>query len=149
MKVRIDFSLNRRFGVVEQTIFRLILNGLTSAQQIRKLLWIFSDEVIANAIRRLVNEQLVCAIVESRTLSLSDAVLAVIETCLKNSYDIIIPDTLANTMSDEILLITDNKMEEAIIVKKAIIAQLLPGIKLGFLANSLDFSVCGRSENNE
>ena len=143
MKVRIDFALNWRFGVVEQTIFRLILNGLTSARQISNLLWIFSDEVIANAIRRLVNQQIVCAVVDSRTLSLSDAVFAVIETCSNNSYDIIMPETLANTMSDGILLITDSK------TKEAIIAQLLPGIKLDFLANSLDFSICERSENNE
>lgn len=143
MKVRIDFSLNWRFGVVEQTIFRLILNGLTSARQISNLLWIFSDEVIANAIRRLVNQQIVCAVVDSRTLSLSDAVFAVIETCLNNSYDIIMPETLANTMSDGILLITDIK------TKEAIISQLLPGIKLDFLAKSLDFSICERSKNNE
>ena len=144
MKVRIDFSLNWRFGVVEQTIFRLILNGLTSARQISNLLWIFSDEVIANAIRKLVNQQIVSAVVDSRTLSLSDAVFAVIETCLNNSYDIIMPETLANTMSDGILFITDD-----IKTKEAIIAQLLPGIKLGFLANSLDFSICEQSENNE
>ena len=55
MTVQIDFALNRRFGVVEQTIFRLVLNGLTNIQQISNLLWIFSDEVIANAIRKLVN----------------------------------------------------------------------------------------------
>ena len=144
MKVRIDFSLSRHFGVVEQIIFRLILNGMTSAQQISNLLWIFSDEVIANAIRRLVNQKILCADVDSRTLTLSDAVIAVIETCLNNSYDIIMPETLANTMSDGILLITDiNK------TKEAMIAQLLPGIKLDFLAKSLDFSICERSENNE
>jgi hypothetical protein len=143
MNVRIDFSLNRRFGMVEQIIFRLILNGLTSAQQISNLLWIFSDEVIANAIRRLVNQQIVSADVDSRTLSRSDAVFAVIETCLTNSYDIIMPETLANTMSDGVLFITDIK------TKEAIIAQLLPGIKLDFLAKSLDFNICEQSENNE
>ena len=143
MKVRIDFSLSHRFGVVEQIIFRLILNGLTSVKQIRNLLWIFSDEVIANSIRRLVNQQIVCADVVSRTLSFSDSVFALIEKCLSNSYDIIIPEPLANMMSDGILFITDIKMKEAII------AQLLPGIKLDFLANSLDFSICERSENNE
>ena len=80
MTVQIDFALNRRFGVVEQTIFRLVLNGLTNAQQIGDLLWIFSDEVIANAIRKLVNRQVICADLDARTLSLSEAVLAMINT---------------------------------------------------------------------
>lgn len=143
MTVQIDFALNRRFGVLEQTIFRLVLNGLTSVQEIRNLLWIFSDEVIANAIRRLVNQQLLLADVEARSLTLSESTLAVIETCLNNSYDITIPETLVDTMTDGILLITDAK------TKEAIIAQLLPGIKLGFLANSLDFSICKRGDSNE
>ena len=143
MTVQIDFALNRRFGVVEQTIFRLVLNGLTNAQQIGDLLWIFSDEVIANAIRKLVNRQVICADLDARTLSLSEAVLAMINTCLNNSYDINIPDTLVNMMTDGNLLITDTK------VKEAIIAQLLPGIKIGFLADSLDFNICERGGNNE
>ena len=85
MTVQIDFALNRRFGVVEQTIFRLVLNGLTNIQQISNLLWIFSDEVIANAIRKLVNQQVFCADLDARTLSLSEAVLSNIDTCLINS----------------------------------------------------------------
>ena len=143
MTVQIDFALNRRFGVVEQTIFRLVLNGLTNIQQISNLLWIFSDEVIANAIRKLVNQQVLCADLDARTLSLSEAVLSIIDTCLNNSYDIKIPDTLVNKATDGNLLITDTK------VKEAILAQLLPNIKIGFLADSLDFNICERGRNNE
>ena len=143
MTVQIDFALNRRFGVVEQTIFRLVLNGLTNIQQISNLLWIFSDEVIANAIRKLVNQQVLCADLDARTLSLSEAVLSIIDTCLNNSYDIKIPDTLVNKATDGNLLITDTK------AKEAILAQLLPGIKIGFLANSLDFNIYERGRNNE
>ena len=143
MTVQIDFALNRRFGVVEQTIFRLVLNGLTNIQQISNLLWIFSDEVIANAIRKLVNQQVLCADLDARTLSLSEAVLSIIDTCLNNSYDIKIPDTLVNKATDGNLLITDTK------VKEAILAQLLPNIKIGFLANSVDFNICERGRNNE
>ena len=143
MTVQIDFALNRRFGVVEQTIFRLVLNGLTNIQQISNLLWIFSDEVIANAIRKLVNQQVVCADLDARTLSLSEAVLSIIDTCLNNSYDIKIPDTLVNKATDGNLLITDTK------VKEAILAQLLPNIKIGFLADSLDFNIYERGRNNE
>lgn len=143
MRVKFDFALNRRFGVVEKTIFRLILNGLSNAQQISNLLWIFSDEVIANAVRKLVNQQIVCADLDSHMLVISEPVLAIIDTCINNSYDIDMPENLINSMSDGCLLTTDPK------TKEAIITQLLPGIKLGFLASSLDFSICERGEHNE
>jgi hypothetical protein len=143
MTAQIDFALSRRFGVVEQTIFRLVLNGLTNVQQMNNLLWIFSDEVIANAIRKLVNQQVLCADLDARTLSLSEAVISIIDICLNNSYDIKIPDTLVNKATDGNLLITDTKSKEAIL------AQLLPGIKIGFLANSLDFNIYERGRNNE
>ena len=49
MKVKFDFTLSQRFGVVERTIFELILRGLTSTKQITSIMWVFSDEVIASA----------------------------------------------------------------------------------------------------
>jgi hypothetical protein len=140
MTVQIDFSLSRRFGVVEQTIFRLVLNRMSSASQISNLLWVFSDVVIANALRRLVNQQIICVDVDARKLSLSDAVVAIIETCVNNSYSLHMPDSLVDMMSEGRLLISD------INTKEAILAQLLPGIKLGFLAKSLDFSISERGE---
>jgi uncharacterized membrane protein YraQ (UPF0718 family) len=143
MTVKIDFSLSRRFGVVEQTIFRLVLNGLTDAKQISDLLWVFSDVVIANALRKLVNQQIIRVDIESRKLSLSDAVVAIIEMCVNASNDLDMPDSLVEMMSDGFLLITD------VNTKKAILAQLLPNIKLAFLARSLDFSLCKRGEMDE
>jgi len=142
MKVKFDFTLSRRFGVVEITIFRLILNGLTNARQISNLLWVFSEEVIANSVRKLVNQQIVCADLNSRTLVLSEPVMAIIDTCKNNSFEIEIPENLIELMSDGCLIISEPK------VKEAIINQLLPGIKLGFLSNLLDFSISERSEDN-
>lgn len=143
MTVKIDFSLGHRFGVVEQTIFRLVLNGLTNIRQIRNLLWVFSDMVIANALRRLVNQQIIRVDLESQSLSLSDAVAAIIEMCVKTSYDLEMPDSLKEMMTDGHLLITD------VNTKEVILAQLLPGIRLGFLVKYLDFSICERGEMNE
>jgi hypothetical protein len=143
MKVKIDFIIGRRFGVVEQTIFRLVLNGLTNTRQISNLLWIFSDEVIANALRRLVNQQILKADAGSQTLSISDAVTAIIETCLTNSYVLNMPESLADVMLDKCLLITD------IDTKEAVLAQLLPNIKLGFSAKALDFIISERGETDE
>lgn len=143
MTVKIDFSLSRRFGVVEHTIFRLVLNGLTDAKQISVLMWVFSDVVIANALRRLVNQQIIRVDIESRKLALSDAVIAIIERCLQNSYTLNIPDSLMDMMADGKLLITD------VNTKEVILAQLLPDIKLNFLAKSMDFSICERGAMDE
>ena len=76
-----------------------------------------------------------CADLEAQTLALSEPVQALIEKCLENSYDLEIPDNLINLMLDDRLIIDDPK------TKAVIIAQLLPGIKLGFLINSLDISI--------
>lgn len=143
MKVKFDFTLSQRFGVVERTIFELILRGLTNTKQISNLMWVFSDEVIASAFRKLVNQQILCADLETQTLALSEPVQALIEKCLDNSYDLEMPENLIKLMLDGRLPIDDSK------TKEVIIAQLLPGIKLGFLVNSLDFSISERGESDE
>jgi hypothetical protein len=143
MKVRIDFSLGQRFGAVEQTIFRLVLGGFTNTRQISCLLGVFSDVVIANALRRLVNQQIIKADLETQTLAVSDAVMSIIEMCLNTLYDLDMPDSLVDKMPDGNLLITD------IATKEAILAQLLPNIKLSFLAKALDFSLSERGELDE
>ncbi|RXE60442.1 hypothetical protein [Acetivibrio mesophilus] len=143
MKVKFDFTLSQRFGVVERTVFELVLRGLTSAKQISSIMWVFSDEVIASAFQKLVNLQILCADLEAQTLALSEPVQALIEKCLENSYDLEIPDNLINLMLDDRLIIDDPK------TKAVIIAQLLPGIKLGFLINSLDISISVGGEGDE
>lgn len=146
MTVKIDFSLGRRFGVVEQTIFRLVLNGLTDAKQISDLLGVFSDVVIANALRKLVNQQIIKVDIESRKLSLSDAVVALVEICAHSSFEIDIPN--------EILLVADNSENSiektAIETKTAILVELLPKVKRSFLiglAKCLDFRICAGGES--
>jgi len=143
MKVKFDFTLSQRFGVVERTVFELVLRGLTSAKQISSIMWVFSDEVIASAFQKLVNLQILCADLEAQTLALSEPVQALIEKCLENSYDLEIPDNLINLMLDDRLIIDDPK------TKAVIIAQLLPGVKLGFLINSLDFCISVGGEGDE
>ena len=41
MKVKFDFTLSQRFGVVERTVFELVLRGLTSAKQISSIMGVF------------------------------------------------------------------------------------------------------------
>lgn len=143
MKVKIDFTLSQRFGVVEQSIFRLVLGGVENTRQISYLLGVFSDAVIANAMRRLVNHQILRADLKTQTLSVSDAVMSIIEICLNTSYDLDMPASLTDKMVDGHLPVTD------ITVKKAILSKLLLNIKLGFLAKALDFSICERGETDE
>lgn len=141
MKVKIDFKLNRRFGVVERLIFRLVLNGFTNAREIRLSLPIFSDAVIANAIRSLVNEQILSADVESGSLSLSDAMVAIIAMCNESNSEINIPTAFIELAEQSGILIDDNRIPETIMLKDAIVRELLPNIKLDTFRYSLDFII--------
>ena len=144
MKVRIDFQLNRRFGVVERLVFRLVLNGFNNAREIRLSLPIFSDAVIANAVRHLVTEQIISADVETGTLSLSEALVAIIAMCQKQTFEIDCPLSLEEAMLEKGIEIFDNRIPEAVALKDAIIQELLPKIKLDSYRYSLDFTILRR-----
>lgn len=144
MKVRIDFQLNRRFGVVERLVFRLVLNGFNNAREIRLSLPIFSDAVIANAVRHLVTEQIISADVETGTLSLSEGLVAIIAMCQKQTFEIDCPLSLEEAMLEKGIEIFDNRIPEAVALKDAIIQELLPKIKLDSYRYSLDFTILRR-----
>lgn len=141
MKVKVDFQLNRQFGVMERVIFRLVLNGFCSAREIELALPIFSDAVIANAVRHLVNEQIISADVETGTFSLSEAMVAVIAMCQQRSFELEIPASLETEMQEKGIEVFDNSMPEAIELKDALIQELLPNVKLDFYRYSLDFII--------
>ena len=141
MKVKVDFQLNRGFGVVERLIFRLVLNGFYSAREIEIALPIFSDAVIANAVRHLVNEQIISADVETGTLSLSEAIVAVIAMCQQQSFELAIPTSLETVLLEKGIEISENSIPEAIGLKDALIQELLPNVKLDFYHYSLDFII--------
>lgn len=141
MKVKVDFQLNRRFGVIERLIFSLVLNGFYSAREIELALPIFSDAVIANAVRHLVNEQIISADVETGTFSLSEAMVAVIAMCQQKSFDLEIPASLETEIQEKGIEVFDNSMSETIELKDALIQELLPSVKLDFYRYSLDFII--------
>lgn len=143
MNFRIDFSLSSRYGVVEQTIFRLVLARVCEVQTIRNLLPIYSDEVLANAIKNLVNYQILSANLEIRTLDLSEPVLAVMESCLNYSDTIVLPESLLDRNDLNGVYISDKK------TKQQILKTILPGMKMGFLVNSLDFVLHQRGVHDE
>lgn len=136
MEVRFDFTLNpRRYGVLEQTIFKMVLRGIDSAQGISELLWIFSDDVKAAAIQKLVNSQVLRADLSSRKLYLSDGILSIIDACHDCVYTVELPKILLSKMVEGALLIDDRQM----IV--SILNHILPGISTDFLASALSFSI--------
>lgn len=136
MKVKFDFTLNeRRYGVVERAIFRMVLRGLDSAQGIAALLWIFSDKVKAAAIQKLVNTQVLRAELAANRLYLSDGVVSVLNACHDHTYELPVelPQALHERMREGAVLLGDQR------VSAAILGYLLPQVNVGFLAPALSF----------
>ena len=142
MKVKIDFQLNRQFGVVEIIIFRLILNGFTDSREITKALPLFSDSVIANGIKHLVNRQILAADIEASKLYLSEPLVAIIDMCLENTYEIDVPAELESYIKGDGLMISGISDEESHSLKQAVLFELLPGIRLDMYVDSIDFVLC-------
>ena len=142
MKVKIDFQLNRQFGVVENIIFRLILNGFTDSREITKALPLYSDSVIANGIKHLVNRQILAADIEASKLYLSEPLVAIIDMCLENTYEIDVPAELESYIKGDGLMISGISDEESHSLKQAVLFELLPGIRLDMYVDSIDFVLC-------
>ena len=102
---------------------------------------IFSDAVLANAVRHLINEQIITADVETGTLSLSEAVVAIIAMCQKQSLDIDIPSALEDEIRQEGIGVFNNSIPEAVELKDAILQELLPNVRLDMYRSSLDFII--------
>lgn len=142
MRIKIDFQLNRQFGVVERIIFRLVLNGFTDSREIAKALPLFSDSVIANGIKHLVNRQVLAADIKTGKLFLSEPLVAIIDMCLENTYEIDAPPALEGYIKGDGLMFSGITDEESHFLKQAVLFELLPGIKLDMYVDSLDFVLC-------
>ena len=141
MKVKYDFLLNkRRYGVVEQLIMQLVLCGCRSVPSISDLLWVFTDEVKASAIKNLVNSQILHASLSAQELFLPDALQAIIDACNNNIYELDLPDILLSQAQDNTILIKNSK------VILGILEQIVPGANLNYLGNSLWFSILVEGE---
>lgn len=146
MKVKVDFSLSRQFGVVERIIFRFVINGYGNVNEYSKSLPLFSDSVIANAIKHLVNQQVLAISAETGVLSLSEPIKALIIACHDNEYDINIPDNLVSVIEEEGVILTDED-RNLIASKELILRDMLPNVKLEFLISSLDFRIYKKVED--
>jgi len=145
MKVRFDFFLNKQFSSVEKTIFRLVLNGMYNILDIRKLLWILSDQVVAEAVKNLVNRQILNVSSSEGIIQLSEPIDSLIHECHYNNYDLQIPKELAPDSH----LIISIEGENSRYLKTAILKTILPKVNLEFLNNSIDFIICKVGDEGE
>lgn len=133
----LDFILSKRYSIVEQTIFKLVLSGVYDMQKISALICIYSDSVLANAVKHLVNYQILEANVQNRTIELSASILAIIEVCNQQMLE------LMDLSSENNIYIYDES------TKHKIMKSLFPEINMGFLVNSIDFVLLKRSDLDE
>lgn len=148
MNLHVDFSLSKGFGVVERTIFRLVLNGYTDVCEIGEALTLFSSSVIANGVCHLVNRQILAVNLASGQLRLTEPLTALVNVCLESSVEIDVPESLAEPISDSGILVdsgTSNQSREFKPVqrqlKAALLEHLLPDVNLGLYIDALDFTL--------
>ena len=144
MQVKFDFVLSRQYSSIEKTIFRLVLNGVTNALEIRKLLWILSDEVIAEAVRKLVNRQILKVDLSAGIIRLSDPIDAIIQKCSSDVYELEIPEAFAPD-DNTVIHIQGRSTQQ---LNTAILEALLPNVNLEFLNNSIDFYISKVGDNS-
>lgn len=141
MKLHIDFSLNKGFGVVERTIFRLVLNGYADVREIGEALTLFSSSVIANGVRHLVNRQILAVNMASGKLRLAEPLIALASVCLDSDVEIDVPEDLAAYILKGGVLIDSGTSKESQQLKVALLEHLLPDVNLGLYTDSLAFSL--------
>lgn len=137
MQVKFDFLLSKKFSAIEKTIFRLVLNGIVNISELRRLLWVLSDEIIAGAIRNLVNQQILSVDLSLGVIRLSEPVAALAQKCYSNEYSVQFPEFLTPT-DDSVICIDGMGVRD---IKIAILNTLLPDIDLNFLISSIDFFI--------
>lgn len=145
MEIKIDFQLNKRFGVIERTIFRLVLNGFKDAAEISNSLPIFSDIVIANGMRNLVNSQIIAANTDRGVINLSDPIIALIDICHSSHYSLSVSPELEKQIRNSGIVFSDDRIKETADVKDALLQYVLPNVKLDKYvkqyARTLDFVI--------
>ena len=141
-------------GVVERTVFRLVLGGVCDGRDVAGILSVFSPDVIANAITALVNtHQLLSSDVSAHMLRVSEVAEATLEACREFEMAVVMPPSLAASLEGEGLLVTDawqtapddippGELRDVVIsLKHAILSELLPDVKAVRIARALDFRI--------
>ncbi|EUB31094.1 hypothetical protein [Olsenella uli] len=148
MKLHVDISLSKGFGVVERTVFRLVLNGYTDASEITIALSLFSRPVVANAIRHLVNRQILTIDMASGQLGIAKPFVAVMNVCLEEDICLEVPDELRMAIKRGGVLLdsgtsheTHQAKSELRQLKASLLEHLVPVVNLWHYVDSLDFTL--------
>ena len=139
MVVGIDFRLNQQFGVVERIIFRFVLNGIRDPKKIYDSIPIFSDSVMANALKNLINRQILTINRVDGMLSISEPLLAILNACINKTFKYDFSVELCEKLTKNGLYIGSGK--ESFELKHAVLEELLPNIKLDLYSDSIDFII--------
>jgi hypothetical protein len=154
MKVNIKFTLNEKyFDIIEQAIFKLVLNGCTKVALINKYLYIFDKNILAQAISNLVNKQILIVNIIEKTILPSSPIQAL--------YDLT-KDSLFNLKktrkTSDLLEAYDGKIDIKSIkhflpknkyhlhslnqnISKYILDYLIPEIDLTYYVNFITFTI--------
>src|SRR5699024_11036052 len=92
--------------------------------------------------KHLVNRQILAADIEASKLYLSEPLVAIIDMCLENTYEIDVPAELESYIKGDGLMISGNSEEESHYLKQAVVFELLPRIRLDMYVDSIDFVLC-------
>ncbi|WP_462410386.1 hypothetical protein [Neobacillus sp. Marseille-QA0830] len=77
----IDFKLSDRYSPVEEAAFRLVGLGSASLRDMADVLYIFSEPVVAKAVERLVNDQLLSIDLSTGVIDYSPLVEKLFRCC--------------------------------------------------------------------
>lgn len=148
MNVHVDVSLSKAFGVVERTVFRLVLNGYTDAYEIGTALSLFSRPVIANGIRHLVNRQILTVDTATRQLGIAEPLIALLNICHESDIALVVPHELGLQIREGGIIIDSGTSQETRQfrtllrqLKASLLEQMVPGVNLGHYVDSLDFTL--------
>lgn len=150
MKIKIDFQLSSQFNCLERVIFRFVLNGFADVKQIVGIIPVFSDTVIANGIKHLVNQQILVVKKERTELAVAAPLLAIMAKCHEKTFELQIPDELASFFAGDNGMVLNNYERNNYALKKTIISELLPDVSLSMYINTIDFILYSvKGMNNE
>ncbi len=148
MRVGIDFKLSRHLGVVEKSVFSMILCGYNRINDIVDVLRLFSPEVLATAIMNLVNLQLLCVNEARNELTLSALVSSLVERCLVEEFEAEFPVEICQKLEEGACPIIELSPTLDRDVNREMISSLLPGINITPLAKSVTVYLVKRGDND-
>jgi hypothetical protein len=142
MKIKIRAGINmKKFNAIEQTIFAVVMDGCASIKEIDKMFYVFDKKIVAKAICRLVNSQLVIPNLPQRTLQIAPAVYAVFSQCEKNEFELKKTPAIVQAFSSSEGTVLFKSREENKALTNYLLELLFPKINISYYADYLIFTL--------